>query len=483
MTIDKIGTVWANGGSTDEPDDVKKNQGFVGGDQPAMERFNWLHNFIQKKFNKVQRERVDSFYTDATDPQLMIATGLWDESWGCGADTANIISGGATKEYRDIKSYINADGDPRILVLDNANTKIESYDPRTKTLASTSGDLSLNLPTGGGQTWEPYSFCTDGTYVYVMFADTNASPDTHQIQSWRISDWAVNAGWAATGTTLPGTGSGLILRDGSVIMANSTKLATCNGWVTCTASSSTCISIINISDGTISASGAGDCPTADNAEPIPGISSDGTNIFFGSNGATNPYICSATIADPTTGCGGANFPLSTAGGFRPMMCTAGPNLTIAAMYSASFSSETDVILRTLNSTDADLDVIQIGQNSTTTPVRGDQWLIERVLYQPVFDGINFWILGSVDNTAADDQYVLLKIDAARLSLTDTNIVRQLGDCIAGFYYVSPDTVDNSLQNQHGLTFDGRDIWSIIEATASVTNSGKIFRLPLALLRN
>ena len=80
MTIDKFDNIWANSGTTDEPSSAKKDQGFVGNDQPAMERFNWLHNMIQDKVRRLIVERMDSFYEEATDPQAMITTGLWSRT-------------------------------------------------------------------------------------------------------------------------------------------------------------------------------------------------------------------------------------------------------------------------------------------------------------------------------------------------------------------------------------------------------------------
>jgi hypothetical protein len=80
MTIDKLEYLWAESGTTTPaPTDEKIQEGFVGGDRPTIERFNWLHNRAETKLNKIQCERVDSFYEEAADAQRMIMTGLWDE--------------------------------------------------------------------------------------------------------------------------------------------------------------------------------------------------------------------------------------------------------------------------------------------------------------------------------------------------------------------------------------------------------------------
>ncbi len=486
MTITKTDGVWAESGDvTPAPTDAKKAIGFLGGDQPTIETFNYLVKRLDDKVDEIIEERVNSFYEDAADPQSMISTGLWDESWGIPSDTLNMIdSGVATSEYRDLAVIFNSDNQPRLLVLDNALTKIEVWNPRTLTLVDTSDDLTDDLPASGA-VWVCESMCTDGTSVYVTLKDTNASPDTHIIQAWDIATWDVKSGWAATGTALQGTGntSGNT-RESKVIIANATTLAVVCCYQAISADTDPAIQLFSITAGAAGLDGAGDAPTGTSATALDTICSDGTNIFFATYGTNVQSICSATISDPTAGCGGTNF----AGGFslgdsdKSCMIQCGPDLIVDCIYPISTVTSSDIILRTFNDSDADLEAIEVGQNSQSTPVVGNQYLLGHPIAN-CFDGVNVWVFGYIE-FGGNDGCALIKIDTSKLANVDRT-TRQLPDIANGPFLVDVVNFPSGASNwiYQSCKFDGRDIWVNTEQRASQTNSGKIHRLPLALLRH
>ena len=491
MTIEKIDGVWAETGDKESTlTDEKKAAGFTGGDKPPIERYNYLLNRLDAKADRIIEERINSFYDDATDHKLMMSTGLWSDSWGIGSDTPNTISCGATKEFRDTAVFFDADSNPRLLVIDNANCTIEVWDPRALTKSITTNALSDDLVSGGGETWEPYSMCTDGTSVYVMLADTNAAPDTHIIQAWTIdedaADWDVKTGWPATGTALTGTGNAVSTnKDGRVIVADADYLACCCAWNTIGAASDPAIIIVDITDGTFSgaSSGAGDAPQAGDTTDSA-ICSDGTNIFFGvEDGLGDIDICSATIANPQVGCGGANYPFSVAGMVGHQMVSCGPNMIVSVFEDGCPSDDLDVVIMTHSSTDADLDVILRGRDAQATPLDGDFYLMDAP-WAVTYDGLYIWIVCSVV-IGSDNSLALIKVDPSKLLLEDAANDRMLGSVATGPYLLLPDTVGTggaTNEDYLSVVSDGRDVWVNVEARASQTHSGKLIRLPLSLER-
>jgi hypothetical protein len=481
MTIDKLDTEWAESGDTGTPPTTAKIQTGWFDERPKAERFNWLQARIEDKINRIIRERVDSYYTDATDAQAMITTGLWDDSWGLTDDDANVISGGSSKEYECLNVFFTSDNEPRLIIADMANDKFEVWNPRSfAAVLDTSDAWTDDLPSGGGETWEIISACTDGTSIYAMFVDTAAAPDEYHIQAWDITTWDVKTGWAATGTVLTGTGAMESTKVGRLlIFANSTHLAAGCPWTTVSASGDPAIQLIAISDGSITRDGAGDCPTGDSAQ-LTCLASDGTNIFFGAVGTVNNHICSATIADLTTGCGGTGYP-DTITNPPFLMTSCGPRCIVAITYVANGSgAATDVVLRTLNSDYSVQEEFTRGQNSAAAAVNCEDWLFGEPIAS-IFDGINIWILSQID-TSSDDGLALIKIDVGKLPVYDNDMLAiQLYDIVSGVFYLPKEEIPQASSST--ICFDGRDIWCNVETAASQTLSGKLFRLPMALLRS
>ncbi|MCP4539021.1 MAG: hypothetical protein GY832_17945 [Chloroflexi bacterium] len=492
--INKFENVWANTGTTAEPTDEKKDEGWVGGEQMPIDYQNFVQNLVETRINELA-DRINTGNDGSTNAvtQSSIATGLWTDPWGVTSDTDNVISAGATKELVDICAFFNSDGDPRLLVLDDANSKIEVWNPRTLASVIESNALTDDLPSG---TWEAYSMCTDGTYAYCMFRDTAATPDEHHIQAWEISEsdsnWAVHAGWAAvstTGTALPGNGNGqeTEMRDGQIIVASSTKLATLNHWTVVSATNSPTVSIIDITDGTIDASGAGDCGTSSSLQSCAKIASDGTNVYFVAQdiGTTNSFLCSATIADPTAGLGApASYPHNLGTDYRGGLVTAcGTRMVTAATEDeTSGLSAASIVVWSHDSTDADLDYFTLGRDYQATPLEGDNSHYDEGC-DSCFDGINVWILTVASISVTTPNLALIGLDVSKMSYVGTGYHRQLTDMCKGPFIIDPSVqAPPAAERKMCMCFDGRDIWVIVDPRASQTSSGKIFRLPQARFR-
>jgi hypothetical protein len=263
MTIDKFDYEWAESGAkTPAPSDAKIQTGWVSGaeaDRAYIEYFNYLQNRAEAAINRIIKERYNSFYEEASNPQAMITTGLWDESWAVIGNSLNVMGNGPGKDYQDMKVFFNSNNEPRIIVAENDTTKFEIWDPRTLAAATdyrTSDNIHDDLPVG--VTGLIQSICTDGTTVYATIIDTNAAPAEYYVQAWNISTWSVKTGWPATGRHLTPTGNA---HQFYIIMANATRLAIINNATTVTAAGDPVIEIIDIDDGSILADGAGDAPT------------------------------------------------------------------------------------------------------------------------------------------------------------------------------------------------------------------------------
>lgn len=488
MPIKPFAVPWAESG-TREPtlSDAKRAVGHVGGDQPTIERSNQIEGESQDKLNDIIRERVNPFYDGSTDWKLAASTGIWPDAWALGGEAPNIISAGATKEIRDLAVIFTAAGYPRLLLLDNANTKIEVWDPRTLLAAtdySTSGALTDDLPSGGGEVWECVSMCTDGTSVYCTFKDTNASPDEHQIQAWNISSWDVKTGWPATGTALSGTGNGALTtdcRDSKVIIADNDNLAVSCGWVSVTATGDAAIQLISRDDGSSVRNGAGDCTLGGTYSPCEDIVSDGTNIYFTATTGSGVILCTATIADLTTGTGGTAYPASITDGVsetHARLCMIGSEVLVSVLSGGNPVAGTEV-LHTHKASDATMGDLVLGQDCQATPMSGEKLLMNTDCYSICFDGISVFALTNPDNNGG---IAVVKTDVGRLESCDVNTDRQWTDLASAYLLANDDSAMYGGVYQK-IVSDLRDVWAIADPQASQTHSGKIYRIPVTLLRS
>jgi hypothetical protein len=508
MTLTKNVHPWANDG-TQESDttltNTKRDTGWVGGDRPSKERFNRIQYDIDNDLNQIKEEVPTSYSTinSVAVQEAMISEQLWYINLGVTSNAANEFcsAGSSLRSYVELCSFFDPDtNSPMILALDQTTCKVYVIDPRAlnpgyEPSIDSSDLLSDDLPSGSGQTWIPVSMACDNTYVYIIFRDTNASPDTYQIQSWDVATWDVNPGWASTGTALPVTGDPVYtsVRPSKVIVASSSKLATLNCPATITANTTAAVSILDKTDGSIDASGAGDAPTGVTARPYGSIASDGINIYFMVYEASTPscYLCTATIADPTAGTGGSDYPLQNSGAYYGLVCAIGG--LVVSCYSTTYASEdpSDLVIRTHKSTAADLDYIYRGQNPYSTPAEAQNYLYTRPLAM-CFDGINIWIYCTnqlVDSGATYYRTGLLKIDAAKLLESNqdhSTFKRQLTDVAIGPFLINGRAArTNTSANTAymSIAFDGRDIFCNWDVEVSQTYSGRLYRLAKAILRS
>ena len=491
MTIDKLdGYADGSGAVVQEPTPTEKGLGWKEGEQVTAGHDNWWNAEITGRINKIIEERINSYYSEAADPNKMITTGIWNENWGntLGLYSQNNIQDSVTtdKEYKDLCVIFNSDSEPRVVVLDRAAAKAEVWDARARTLLDTSDAFTDDLPTGASQDWDIVSACTDGTNLYVLFADINPGSGsfTFQVQGWVIETWDVVSGWPTFGTTINGLGGTLDLPNADIIIADDSYLAVSCPWVTITAPSDASIVLVDRSTGGISGalSGSGDAPTGVSAE-IACLCSDGFNIFFHTHG-TALYYCSATIADPQVGCGGANWgTLNDSTNIKQSRIVSCGTM-IVSFITPTAASATSVVLRShAGISNAKADVILYGHNTRATPTVGNAYIIEkpnRLLY----DGVNVWVLGNVVLSAgANEQTAICKIDCSKLSLDDTTVSRHLGDLNPSTFIVpsSDPNVTGDNQSDRNMVFDGRDIWVTDETILG--NSNVVWRLPLALIRS
>jgi hypothetical protein len=484
MPINKVDGVWAETG-TREPtlSDAKKATGFVGGDAPPIERFNEIIGRGDDKLDEIIRERLNSAYDGATDIAKMMTTGIWSDGWAIAGEAPNAISSGGTKEIRDIAAFFTAAGLPRLLLADNANLKFEVWDPRSLTLLSTSDAMTDDLDTSGTQVWEFVSMCTDGTNVYATFKDTNATPDTHAIQAWNISTWDIVTGWGATGTALAGTGNGPIaakFRDSKVIIADDDHVAVSCGWVDITAAGDGAIQLFDRTDGSAVRDGAGDATTGASYYPCEGIASDGTDIFFIITKASSTKICTATIADLTAGTGGTAYPyeLTTVASGGARLCNIGSELIASVVMD--YPGDAVEVLNIHNSSAAARGGMMRGRDSSAGPVSGDAIVMNDGCWGMCFDGLSLWCLNDIDITGAADVMSAVRTDVGQMPY-GTSIDRQWTDISTTIPLVQDSAIYEGVYLS--ICCDGRDIWATVDPQSGNTHSGKIYRVPLALIRS
>ena len=83
MTIDKLdGYADGSGAVVQEPTPTEKGLGWKEGEQVTAGHDNWWNAEITGRINKIIEERINSYYSEAADPNKMITTGIWNENWG-----------------------------------------------------------------------------------------------------------------------------------------------------------------------------------------------------------------------------------------------------------------------------------------------------------------------------------------------------------------------------------------------------------------
>ena len=437
-------------------------------------------NDLALEIDDLREDRVYSYNLDAADPQKMISTGLWVEPWAFPGNTVNIIPGGAAKTYRDIKTIFTATGESRLIIADNTNLKFEVWNPRTLALVDTSDVLSDDLPAGS---FDIQSICTDGVSVYATIRNITPSPDEYYIQAWDIATWGVKAGWSTTGTKLTSTGN---LKDFKCIMANATRIAVINTATAIAASTSPLIEIINIATGGITGVGAGNSTPTGSVVDGACIASDGTYVYFGVRKSGNIYICNASINNPAVSSGGTGIGGSLGVDTHlSAIVSAGTNIVAFFNYAAGFQVKGDVVMLIMSTSGAFLDTIYRGLMQATHSLGADAFPIYNIA-DAVFDGLNVWAFVDVDLLGTGLQAALFKLDVSKLCRVSSNldVCRTVPDLNPSIFML-PNGYTHFSFPQMGMTFDGRDIWTILDQEAGGGHplAGNIYRLPLALLRH
>jgi hypothetical protein len=256
--IDKVST-WAKAASppTEDPPQSRKDSGWNGGEQPEAEYWNFLEEEDRDKVNEmIDQVNPNTVYRSDLNASLYVpgsdasVKGLRPTAVGgqlYAYDNDLIVTGA---QLVDI-AYAFIDDKKKIILLDRITSRIYVVDAETRVIDDNSGtNIAAGLPSGSSENWVLTSFCTDGTYVYVIAYDSNVAPnETHRVQSYLISDWSVNSAWPSTGTLLTGTGpSTLLTTDGyeveRVRFVSSTKLAISQSWNSITVNTSPGIAII-----------------------------------------------------------------------------------------------------------------------------------------------------------------------------------------------------------------------------------------------
>lgn len=474
-------TLWGeNGNRMDgaEPSAAKHSTGFVVG-RGIADEFNYTQYRAEEQLDAIVRERVASHYTQITAAQarFQIASGRWAYDWGRIENANNYVdSGVGTAEIEDICSAFNSFGEPLMLMLDNSVQKIEVFNPRTGVLLDTSNDLKLDLPSSGGsETWQTWMMCSDGTSVYVMCTDTQPGSDVHRVQAWDIATWNVKSGWPATGTALPGTGN-RNRGQNEIIIANDTYLATANSWTAIVDNTTECISVLELADGTLGAgfSGSGDGTAT---YSILSLASDGTYLYCTSEVGGAYELSTAIIADPdnVAGSGGTGYPLalSTQG---PHNITSCGDLIVTSTGSSAGAAYADIVIRTHNATTAALGSVARGRNAVTGDV-GDKFIFKEC-HDLTYDGFNLWLTVNIDSVAGTNPVCFLKIDVAKLMDIVADVDPHLPFITTGIFQTPV-----AAGSFKPTAFDGRDLWVASISGGGNPLSGKMHRLPCALLRN
>jgi len=209
------------------------------------------------------------------------------------------------------------------------------------------------------------------------------------------------------------------------------------------------------------------------------------------NGAGVNKIASATIADLTAGSGGNGYPftqVSSAGAEVSRLCALGEGGMVASSNYDAARIATSYVLRTHDASESSLDKILLGEDTAALSGQFISWN-DMCAYDMVFDGLNLWAFHSVIrdsvNTPAN-MSVVLKIDVSKLAGVSTvDRHMRIGD-ISSVYFMDSGTQDAFSTTKYkycSMSFDGRDVWCVLDPASGNTNSGKIFRLPLALLRS
>jgi len=485
MAITEI-TEYASSGAKIPPSAEEQTNGLAGGAQPTAQGWNYLWNAAHKKINEIIRGGFNGYSPFTTNFYISSRYTPAGMAWGHPRDTLNTLHVG-DNPYWDMRVYYTSDNRPRLMLLrceSSSARNIDIVDPEYKVVESTSPSL------GDAITWSSASptvtaiaFCTDGTSVYVVFkGDWGGSPASeYRVQAYDIDGWTVKSGWPVNGCLLPGTGDpsrtyGEGVRNCVIQVVSATQIATLNAWVDISSSASTAVSVVGMDDGIIDGSGAGDSPTTQTPVACNGLCSDGTNIYFAVYRTDNSSaICSATLADLTSGCGNTGWPHAPTGSCQPRdMIFTGHHI---------ITGYTSTSARCLH-----INTSENGNGFYYTPVNTDAGDITGIM-RLEFDGLNLWGLARVRGDGSGEYYpAFIRInyewgtqdDAATANNIGSLYKFQFGVWALDSYEVLSSSYFTAAWGP--IVFDGRDMWGVYGIYSGHPGYGYLHRLPHATVR-
>jgi len=368
----------------------------------------------------------------------------------------NILdTGDATKAYYAL-DFARISGEKKLLACNyTTGCEVDVLDLATLSLES-ENDLSSGLDTTGTQDWFPLDVCNDGTYCYVLFQDTDASPETWCVQSYKLADFTVNTSWPATGLDLTGTGT-FTLSDGQpkIIYAATDKLAVLQSWNTISSGTSAAVGIIDATDGTLDGEGAGGV-TLTSTTDARGLCSNGTHVFFGvrDTSGNNVQIVSMPIASP----GGSGM-YST--------LTGTDDIDDGSVYLGGLCCAGNTIVMTFKDDTSNVRAVSFVTNGTsiyinTSLITTGSTDVDN-LWNVVFDGMDFWAHGEED-IATGETARMVRLDFVNQGSCDgaDNAPYRPADSTLGtsFFSMSPDPITGGapVGISYPMVHDGRDIW-------------------------
>jgi hypothetical protein len=308
----------------------------------------------------------------------------------------------------------------------------------------------------GDEDWRPYAITCDETYAYIIWNQVDVAAAVNysdfQIQAYRLSDWTVKTGWPATGTTLHNGGG--TQESSQVITATDDLLAVANYTQSVSVSTDPAVYLVDKADGSITAYGAGDQTSGDGPHKI---ASNGTYIFTDTG-------YSIDISDPSTGCGGTNWPLSISGNAAGVACVGD-----LVVFSQDNGVAPDPVCYIASVGNSDIGLIDPTAEAVCSG-----------LASVITDGLYFWAYG-LRTIGSTVRATMFKIDPYQALNEDGTTVGEFDEALLtsiSFDFSAsghPTTVGWNIPR---LVFDGEAIWT----TLTTTNDGVFRRVSRINLR-
>lgn len=368
-------------------------------------------------------------------------------------DTSNIIDTGATRDVFDIVNAV-IDKSKKLITIEDGDIYV--YDVTTRAFEiKLDTELLAGLDTTGTQSWNPLSCCADATNLYVLFVEDDASPNEYWIQSYRLSDWAVNSAWPTYGTQMSVWQLSVGAREAQIRNATpgvTGKLVVSQTWRVVSSGTNDGLSIIDKTDGTVDGGGCGDVGSTSVGQVI-GICSNGTYIFAALKTTGDLKVASMSIASPGA-TGGGSFQ------------DAGTLPAVAGTYFTGIACCGNNVVVTYNNGTVLFAVLNLNQGVKATFSTGDADVIER-LQGVVTNGMAFWAQGSrnVEGYAASVEDVIYRLDGATFGGYSFSADGSTEDFTDGENYVTGFRTGERFSNEEDpddeknlMVFDGDDIW-------------------------